>query len=60
VKILGNRCLAQHGHTVINPKLLEDDFAAAIKIAHEEFDKHRPDVIASSSRGDDEGTTMMP
>jgi hypothetical protein len=43
--------LAQHGYTVINPKLPDEDFAEAIKIAQAEFDKHQPDVIVGSSRG---------
>src|SRR5208283_1423351 len=36
--------LAQHGHTVINPKLPDEDFAEAVKIAQTEFDRHQPDV----------------
>jgi hypothetical protein len=43
--------LAQYGHKVINPKLDDDDFAAAVRIAQAEFDKHQPDVIVGSSRG---------
>jgi hypothetical protein len=43
--------LAQHGHTVINPALPDDDFLAALAIAQAEFDKHQPDVIVGSSRG---------
>ena len=43
--------LAQHGHTVINPKLPDDDFEKAVKIAQEEFDKHQPQVVVGSSRG---------
>jgi hypothetical protein len=43
--------LAQHGHTVINPKLPDDDFNEAVKIAQEEFDKHQPQVVVGSSRG---------
>src|SRR5215467_13636502 len=43
--------LAQHGHTVINPKLPDEDFAEAIRIAQEEFDKHQPEVVVGSSRG---------
>src|ERR1017187_9168992 len=43
--------LAQHGHTVINPKLPDDDFTEAVKIAQEEFDKHQPQVVVGSSRG---------
>jgi hypothetical protein len=34
--------LAQHGHEVINPKLLHDDVAEAVRIAQAEFDKHQP------------------
>jgi hypothetical protein len=43
--------LVQHGHTVINPALPDDDFATALAIAQAEFDKHQPDVIVGSSRG---------
>jgi hypothetical protein len=43
--------LTQHGHQVINPKLPDDDFAAAVRIAQAEFDTHQPDVIVGSSRG---------
>src|SRR5471030_2842244 len=43
--------LAQHGHEVINPKLPDEDFAEAVKVAQEEFDHHQPDVVVGSSRG---------
>jgi alpha-beta hydrolase superfamily lysophospholipase len=43
--------LAQRGHEVINPKLPDEDFEEAVRIAQGEFDKHRPDVIVGSSRG---------
>jgi hypothetical protein len=43
--------LAQHGHEVINPKLPDDDFAEAVRIAQEEFDRHQPAVVVGSSRG---------
>src|ERR1700683_1721898 len=43
--------LAQHGHIVINPKLPDEDFTEAVKIAQEEFDKHQPQVVVGSSRG---------
>ena len=43
--------LATHGHTVINPKLPDEDFAEAVRIAQAEFDKHRPQVVVGSSRG---------
>ncbi len=43
--------LAQHGHEVVNPKLPDEDFEEAVKIAQAEFDKHQPRVIVGSSRG---------
>jgi hypothetical protein len=43
--------LKDSGHTVINPKLPDEDFAEAVRIAQEEFDRHRPDVVVGSSRG---------
>ena len=43
--------LKDHGHEVINPKLPDDDFAEAVRIAQAEFDKHRPQVVVGSSRG---------
>ena len=43
--------LATHGHTVINPKLPDEDFAEAVRIAQAEFNKHRPQVAVGSSRG---------
>src|SRR5262245_51626306 len=43
--------LAQHGHEVINPKLPDEDFAEAVRIAQAEFDKHRPQAVVGSSRG---------
>jgi alpha/beta hydrolase family protein len=43
--------LAQHGHEVINPKLPDEDFEQAVRIAQKEFDKHRPQVVVGSSRG---------
>ena len=43
--------LAQHGHEVINPKLPDEDFTLAVKIAQAEFDTHQPDVVVGSSRG---------
>ena len=42
--------LAEHGHTVINPALPDEDFDAAVKIAQEAFYEHRPDVVVGSSR----------
>src|SRR5579862_7612847 len=43
--------MAQHGHTVINPKLPDEDFNEAVRIAQAEFDKHQPQVVVGSSRG---------
>ena len=43
--------LRDHGHTVINPKLPDEDFDEAVRIAQAEFDKHQPDVVVGSSRG---------
>jgi hypothetical protein len=43
--------LAQHGHQVFNPKLPDEDFAEAVRIGQEEFDKHRPQSVVGSSRG---------
>lgn len=43
--------LKDHGHTVINPALDDDDFDAALATAQEEFDKHLPQVVVGSSRG---------
>ena len=43
--------LAQHGHDVLNPKLPDEDFAAAVEIAQAECDKHQPQVVVGSSRG---------
>ena len=43
--------LADHGHAVINPKLPDDDFQEATRIAQKEFDEHQPDAVVGSSRG---------
>jgi pimeloyl-ACP methyl ester carboxylesterase len=43
--------LKDHGHEVLNPKLPDEDFAAAVRIAQDEFDTHRPQVVVGSSRG---------
>ena len=43
--------LARHGHEVVNPKLPDEDFEAAVRIAQAEFDKHQPAVVVGSSRG---------
>jgi hypothetical protein len=43
--------LAQHGHEVINPKLSDEDFNEAVRIAQVEFDRQQPMMIVGSSRG---------
>jgi alpha-beta hydrolase superfamily lysophospholipase len=43
--------LAHHGHTIINPKLPDEDFEKALRIAQAEYDQHRPAVVVGSSRG---------
>src|SRR4051812_48785289 len=43
--------LAQHGHEVINPKLPDEDFVEAVRLAQAEFDRHQPDAVVGSSRG---------
>ena len=43
--------LREHGHTVLNPHLPDDDFDTALQIAQREFDEHQPDVVVGSSRG---------
>jgi len=43
--------LRESGHEVLNPKLPDDDFSIAVRIAQSEFDRHRPDVVVGSSRG---------
>jgi hypothetical protein len=43
--------LKEHGCNVINPKLDDDDFEAALCTAQAEFDRHQPDIIVGSSRG---------
>ena len=43
--------LKDHGHTVINPKLPDDNMEEAVRIAQAEFDQHYPQVVVGSSRG---------
>ena len=43
--------MKHHGHEVINPKLPDEDFAEAVRIAQAEFDQHQPAVVVGSSRG---------
>jgi hypothetical protein len=42
--------LKDHGHTVLNPALPDDDFDGAVRITQVEFDRHHPDVVVGSSR----------
>lgn len=44
-------CLKDHGHAVINPKLPDDDFDEAVRIAQVAFDLHQPEAVVGSSRG---------
>jgi hypothetical protein len=43
--------LANHGHSVINPALPDEDFAESVRIAQAEIDQHHTDVVIGSSRG---------
>ena len=43
--------LAQHGHSVFNPALPDEDFEAAVRVAQAEYDRHRPAVVVGASRG---------
>ena len=45
--------LRDHGHTVLNPVLADEDFDEAVRIAQAEFERHHPDVVVGSSRGDE-------
>jgi len=43
--------LPRHGHDVLNPKLPDEDFDEAVKIAQADFDTHQPGAVVGSSRG---------
>ena len=43
--------LKHAGHEVLNPRLDDDDFEAAVRTTQAEYDQHQPDVIVGSSRG---------
>lgn len=43
--------LKEHGHTVLNPALPDDDFDLAVGIAQSVYNRHQPDVVVGSSRG---------
>ncbi len=43
--------LIESGHTVINPRLPDEDFPEAVRIAQAEFDRHQPGAVVGASRG---------
>ncbi|WP_165234631.1 alpha/beta hydrolase [Aquisphaera insulae] len=43
--------LIEHGQTVTNPPLDDDDFERAVRTAQAAFDRDTPDVVVGSSRG---------
>jgi hypothetical protein len=43
--------LERADHEVLNPKLPDEDFAEALRIAQQSFDTQAPDVVVGSSRG---------
>jgi hypothetical protein len=43
--------LANRGHEVLTPKLSDDDFDEALRVAQLEFDKFQPDCVVGLSRG---------
>lgn len=43
--------LREHGHTVIDPAIDDNDFDTAVRTAQEAFDQHEPNVVVGSSRG---------
>ena len=45
--------LKDHAHTVINPALGDDDFAAALATAQDQFNEHQPQLVVGSNRGGD-------
>jgi len=58
--------LKDHGHTVLNPELPDEDFDEAVRIAQAEYDRGQPDVVVGSSRGgavamniDSQGTPLV-
>lgn len=58
--------LKDHGHTVFNPALPDEDFDEAVRIAQAEYDEYQPDVVVGSSRGgavavniDSQGTPLV-
>ncbi len=57
--------LKNQGIDVLNPKLDDDDFDLALRVAQQSYDVHQPDVVVGSSRGGaiamniDSGTTPL-
>jgi hypothetical protein len=43
--------LARRGHEVVTPRLSDDDFVEAVRLAQTEFDGLRPEVVVGLSRG---------
>src|SRR5678815_587317 len=43
--------LKDNGHDVLDPKLPDDDFPAAMRLAQNIFDQEHPNVVVGSSRG---------
>ena len=43
--------LARRGHEVVTPRLSDDDFGDAVRLAQAEFARHHPDVVMGLSRG---------
>ncbi len=43
--------LKDHGHTVVNPALPDDDFDAAVRIAQAVYEQHHLAVVVGRSRG---------
>ena len=42
--------LKDHGHTVLNPALPDDDFDAAVRTAQAEYGRYQPQGVVGSSR----------
>ena len=43
--------LARRGHEVVTPRLSDDDFGDAVRLAQAEFNTHQPAVVVGLSRG---------
>lgn len=40
--------LARHGHEMIDPKLSDEDFQEALRVAQTAFDEHHPDPVSAA------------